>query len=157
MFKSCAASSYKTFRLRLAAQRSALAQLSAWAQEVAHEYNLPPRGAFRLELVLVEVVTNTIEYAYTTNVETTEVGQATEEAYIDVWIMRDAGQVIAQIEDSGAPFDPTTAPPHLQPANLELAAIGGIGLHWVRAYTSHLKYRRIEHRNQLRLSIAADE
>jgi anti-sigma regulatory factor (Ser/Thr protein kinase) len=161
MSNQCAAGAAKTPRLRLAAQPSALAQLSEWAQDVAHEYDLSPRSAFRLELVLVEVVTNAIEYAYKTDAATAEVNeakdQATEEDYIDVWIMREAGQVVAQVEDSGFPFDPTNAPSHLQPANLDVAPIGGIGLHWVRAYTSHLRYRRIEHRNQLHLSIAADE
>ncbi len=125
---------------------AAMAQLSEWLQVVAGENELPARCAFRLELVLTETVTNIIDHAYPPNTD----------GMITVLLTCEPGYIIAQIDDTGRPFDPTAAPVHSQPRSLEEASIGGLGLHLIRSYIQHWEYRRINQRNHLYMKIACD-
>ena len=104
------------------------------------------RCAFRLELVIVEVVTNIIDYADSP-------GAAGK---ITVQVTCEPGRIIAQVDDGGRPFDPTALPAHSQPASLEEAPIGGVGVHLIRSYTQQLEYRRIDQKNQLCMIIPCD-
>lgn len=124
----------------------ALAHLSEWIQGVARKYGLSDRCTFRLELVLVEAVTNIVQYA----------GAANGDLEIMVEIGCTDERVFVQLEDTGRLFDPTAAPAHVQPQNLDDATIGGLGIHLLRAYTEELEYRRVDQRNQLRMTIACD-
>jgi serine/threonine-protein kinase RsbW len=65
--------------------------------------------------------------------------------------------VVVCVEDSERPFDPTTAPAHRQPASLEDATIGGLGIHLMSAYTQQLEYRRVDHKNQLFMTLSRDD
>ncbi len=135
-----------TARILLPCTPDALTQLSAWVHSVAGENSLSARCTFRLELVLVEAVTNIIEHA---SAGRTDDG-------ITVQIAIKPGWVVACVEDTGRPFDPTTAPTHRQPASLEDATIGGLGIHFMRAYTQRLEYRRVALRNQLWMTLPCD-
>lgn len=122
-----------------------LKHLSCWVQRTASAHCLSARCAFRLELALVETVTNIIEH-----------GGDDDDTMIEVQIVREAAYVTAQVEDGGLPFDPTAGPTHRRPANLEEAPIGGLGVHLIRAYAQAVEYRRIDQKNQLRLTFPCD-
>ncbi len=128
-------------------RRSSLMLLSDWVQEFALANELSGRCAFRLELVLVETVTNIIEHG--------SVGDD-ECSAIEVQTAREGACIVAQVEDDGPPFDPTAAPMHRQPASLADATVGGLGLHLIRSYTKDWEYRRSNQRNRQRMTIACD-
>jgi|GEM_PF-609584 len=132
-----------TARIVLPCTRNALAQLSAWCHAVAGDNGLPARCAFRLELVLVEAVTNIVEHACA-------------DGAITVQLASKPGCVVVCVEDAERPFDPTAAPAHRQPASLEDATIGGLGIHLMRAYTQQLEYRRVDSKNQLWMTLPCD-
>jgi anti-sigma regulatory factor (Ser/Thr protein kinase) len=133
-------------RIVLPNRRSSIVLLGQWVQNVALANELSGRCAFRLELVLVETVTNIIEH-----------GSVDDEcSIVEVQVARDMGRIVAQVDDDGPPFDPTAAPRHRLPASLEETPIGGLGLHLIRAYTNDWEYRRINQRNQQRMTIACD-
>lgn len=134
-------------RIVLPNRRSSLALLSGWVQEVAIANDLSDRCAFRLELVLVETVTNIIEHGSIDDDECSA---------IEVQVARDRTRIVTQVEDDGPPFDPTAAPMHRRPADLDEAPIGGLGLHLIRSYTEDWEYRRINQRNQQRMTIVCD-
>jgi serine/threonine-protein kinase RsbW len=134
-------------RIVLPNRRSSLMLLSSWLQEFALANQLSSRCAFRLELVLVETVTNIIEHG---GVEDDECSA------IEVQVACDRTRIITQVEDDGPPFDPTAAPVHQQPASLAEAPVGGLGLHLIRSYTENWEYRRINQRNQQRMTIVCD-
>ncbi len=121
--------------------------LSNWLQEFALAHQLSGRCAFRLELVLIETVTNIIEHGGVDDDECSA---------IEVQLAYDRTRIVTQVEDDGPPFDPTAAPVHQQPASLAEAAVGGLGLHLIRSYTENWEYRRINQRNQQRMTIVCD-
>jgi anti-sigma regulatory factor (Ser/Thr protein kinase) len=136
-----------TARIMLPCTLDALTQLSEWVHSVASENSLSARCTFRLELVLVEAVTNIVEHACA--------GPAG--GAITVQLAIKPGWVVVCVEDSERPFDPTTAPAHRQPASLEDATIGGLGIHLMRAYTQQLEYRRVDDKNQLFMTLSRDD
>lgn len=125
----------------------ALTHLSEWTQAVVDEQGLSPRCAFRLELILVEAVTNIVEHA----------GADDADSVITVQVAVKSGYVVVLVEDSERDFDPTAAPEHRQPASLEEARIGGLGIHLIRTYTQQLEYRRIGNKNQLWMTLRCDD
>ncbi len=134
-------------RIVLPNRRSSLILLSEWVREVALAYDLSGRCAFRLELILVETVTNIIEHGSIDDDECSA---------IEVQVARDGAVIVAQVDDDGPPFDPTAAPMHRQPASLAEASVGGLGLHLIRSYTEDWEYRRLNQRNQQRMTIVCD-
>ena len=136
-----------TARIVLSCTLDALTRLSEWVHSVAGENRLSVRCAFRLELVLVEAVTNIVEHACADRA-----GCA-----ITVQLAIRPRWVGVYVEDTERPFDPTTAPAHRQPASLEDATIGGLGIHLIRAYTQQLEYRRVDNKNQLWMTLPRDD
>jgi serine/threonine-protein kinase RsbW len=116
-----------------------LAALAAFIDTFAAEAALPADAAFQLNLVLEELVTNTINY-----------GQAPE-APIRVRLERHGEIVEADLIDGGVAFDPRTLPPPDVEAPLAERPIGGLGIHLVRQFVDELDYRREDGRNHIRL------
>ena len=146
MIATCVPISQTTAKIVLPNRVVSLTPLSEWAQAVARATGLSARCGFRLELVLTETVTNIIEHAYAEG----------EEGLITVIVMCEPSLVVVQVVDDGCFFDPTAALAHSQPASLEEAPIGGLGVHLIRSYTEQWEYRRIDQKNQLRMTIACD-
>lgn len=136
-----------TGKIVLSNRRSSLMLLSEWVQDFALANQLSGRCAFRLELVLVETVTNIVEHGTVDDDECSA---------IEVQAARSGSSIVVQVEDDGPPFDPTEAPVHRQPASLAEAPVGGLGLHLIRSYTEDWEYRRIHQRNRQRMTIACD-
>ena len=135
-------------RIVLANRRSSLTLLSEWVQEFALANGLSGRSTFRLDLVLVETVTNIIEHG--------TLGDEFDEdecRTIEVQAARRGVRIVVQVDDDGPPFDPTAAPVHQQPASLAEAPVGGLGLHLIRSYTHYWEYQRINQRNRQRMTI----
>jgi serine/threonine-protein kinase RsbW len=136
--------SSRASRIVLPNRRSSLTQLSRWVQEFALANEISDRCTFRLELVLIETVTNIIEHGGVDDDECSA---------IEVQVACDRSRIVAQVEDDGPPFDPTAAPLHRQPASLADAHVGGLGLHLIRSYTEGWEYRRINERNRQLMTI----
>jgi sigma-B regulation protein RsbU (phosphoserine phosphatase) len=130
-------------RLTLGNQHHALSELAAWLAELAGQHDLPPRVAFRLELVLTEAVTNIMDHA----ADTERAGR------IDIACQIDADAVRIVLSDDGDAFDPTTRAAVVLPASLDTARPGGLGIHLMRRYTRSLAYRRENGRNVLSLTL----
>lgn len=138
-------------RIVLPNRRSSLTLLSEWVQEFALANKLSGRSAFRLEILLVETVTNIIEHGKRDSDFDDD-----ECSAIEVQAARSGAHVVVQVEDDGSPFDPTAAPKYRPPATLAEAPVGGLGLHLIRCYTEEWEYRRINQRNRQRMMIACD-
>jgi anti-sigma regulatory factor (Ser/Thr protein kinase) len=59
--------------------------------------------------------------------------------------------LLAVIEDTARPFDPTTVPPRVAPKTIEEASVGKLGVHLVRNYAAQIEYERRGDRNRLTL------
>lgn len=103
----------------------------AVAAFVARE-GLTEKDGFELALVLEEIFTNIVSYAY----------DAPAVHAIEVEIDRRGDAVAVQVADAGRPFDPRSVPPPDLSADLEHRQIGGLGIHLVRRLTEELAYER---------------
>jgi anti-sigma regulatory factor (Ser/Thr protein kinase) len=123
--------------------RTDLSELTALADFVdrfAADAALPADAAFQLNLVLEELVTNTIIH-----------GQVAPGDEIHLRLERRGDVIEADLVDTGAAFDPRTLPAPELDAPLESRSIGGLGVHLVRQFVDELDYRRENDRNHLRL------
>ena len=110
----------------------ALATLSNWVNILIPQLKLSPRGAFQLELVLVEAVTNIVENAY----------ENAADHEITITLHCQEHTVRVTIKDDGQPFDPFQVPAIELPDSLEDAKEGGLGIHLIRSYTKECHYCR---------------
>ncbi len=104
---------------------------------------LSPKAAYAVELVLEELLTNIIKYAYK------DEGQH----QIAVSLQVTDTALCMSIEDDGRPFDPCSAPEPDTELALEDRPIGGLGIHLVRDMVDNLHYCRQQEKNCLTICI----
>lgn len=129
-------------RLVLTNDLEELATLSDWVDQTVAEFGLAAKTAFAVELALTEAVTNVLSYAFP------QAGQH----QVLITLTQTETEVTAEIADDGQPFDPLEQAPVNLPGSLNEAAVGGLGIHLIRNYTSDCCYRRENGRNILTLT-----
>ena len=107
------------------------AQRQHWSSQVLFEVNVS----------LEEILTNVISYAY----------EDGKEHAIILRLSFTNGEMTAQVEDEGRPFNPLeVAEPDIdQP--IEERKVGGLGIYLVRKFMTDLAYQRHEGKNLLTL------
>jgi serine/threonine-protein kinase RsbW len=115
--------------------------------EFGRRHGLAPKVVHDLNLALEEILTNIISYAYTDS------GQHE----IKVRLSVQPGEVRAEVEDDGQPFDPMEAPEPDTAKALEERTIGGLGIHLVRKLMDSFEYKRQEERNFLSIKKKTEE
>lgn len=107
-----------------------------------------PRTAARAELLLEELALNTLGHGFE--------GGGTPELTVTAW--HDGARCGLDLEDRGAPFDPTTATVPDRPDSLRQARIGGLGVPLVRRTAAELAYERTaDGRNRLHLVLPDED
>ena len=130
-----------TLHLRVPASAAGSAAACDAAERHLAAAGLTPRAAYRVQLVLEELVMNVALHA------------AAAEAAIAVARVPDG--VLLGVEDDGPPFDPTQAAPAAAPS-LQPAPAGGLGLVLVRKSALAWAYERAGGRhNRLTVLVAA--
>jgi serine/threonine-protein kinase RsbW len=66
-----------------------------------------------------------------------------------VRLSAEPGEIKAEVEDDGEPFNPLEAPEPDTEKSLEERTIGGLGIHLVRKLMDRLEYKREGERNLL--------
>lgn len=99
--------------------------------------------SFNINLVLEELVTNVINYAY----------PSTEEHSFSVTADGEAGGVLTlQIIDDGVPFDPLNEAPEVDVTlGVEERPVGGLGIFIVKQIMDEVSYSRTDGKNILTL------
>lgn len=117
-----------------------LPRLAAQIEAFARAEGIPEAEVPRLQLVLDEALTNSINHGFPD-------GGAHE---IRIAASVADGVVEFRIEDTGIPFDPTqdAAAPDLN-ASIEERRIGGLGVHLMRTMMDEMHYQRVDGRNSL--------
>lgn len=117
--------------------RSLVRELGGFAESAG----IPQAELSRFELVLDEVFTNIVSYAFP------EGGRHE----IDVVLDHLEGQVEFTVEDSGSKYDVLANAPGKESAEGALTdrAIGGLGVYLVQKIMDEVEYRRIRNRNRL--------
>jgi anti-sigma regulatory factor (Ser/Thr protein kinase) len=105
--------------------------------------NLPSKSVFSINLVLGELLTNTISYGYADKARHT----------IEIRMKLHDGQLNLEIIDDARPFDPRRAKAPEQKDALKDLPLGGRGIHLVRNYTDSLAYQRKRGRNHVTVTM----
>ena len=119
-----------------------LQQVAIFVEEIADELHLSPELTMNFNLVLEEMVTNVIFYAYPEG----------KVAPILLTAMANDDTISFIITDEGQPFDPTAsedADMSINPADREL---GGMGIFICRQIMDDVSYQRINGQNVLTLT-----
>lgn len=107
--------------------------LATFVEELCEELGVGPALVFNLNLALEEAVTNVIMYAF-----------PQEELHTFTLRARKEGAVLSfELQDGGAPFDPTTEAPETDTTlSAEERPIGGLGIFLIRQIMDTVSYRR---------------
>ena len=119
-----------------------LAHVNQFVEEIGDELNLDTELRMNLNLVLEEMVSNVIFYAYPEGTEAT----------IELVAEYDGKELTFVLSDRGEEFDPTLkddADPDVNPAERE---IGGMGIYIVKNIMNQVSYQRLEGKNLLTMT-----
>jgi serine/threonine-protein kinase RsbW len=125
--------------LELKNQVSEVARLQQTLAEFGQRHGLAAQAVHDLTLALEEILTNIIAHGYTDH----------RDHAILVRLSAHPGEVRAEVEDNGQPFNPLAAPAPDTAQSLESRPIGGLGIHLVRNLMDGLEYQRQEGKNRL--------
>lgn len=128
---------------RITNRVSELRPLSRWAVETARGLGCPAERCHDLDLCLNEAVSNVIRHGHAAG--------ALHEIHVE--LVREAGELVLNIEDDARPFDPL-AMPVLQPRSLDEAKPAGRGITLFRSAADSASYERRAGRNRLTLRFA---
>ena len=127
--------------LDLVAARSEVARALDALREFGVREDLPPQVSFDLCLAADEALANIILHGYGED--------AKSPIRLDA---RVAGEtLVLEVEDSGPPFDPLTAPAPKLNVPPEERKPGGLGIFLIRSVTHEVEYRRDGDHNHLTL------
>jgi len=94
--------------------------------------NLPHDLAFKVNLSLDELLTNTITYGYTEG----------KQRDINITLTLDNHTMVIELRDNATPFNPLDKPDPDITQDIDDRPIGGLGIHIVRKMMDELTYRR---------------
>lgn len=119
-----------------------LAKVAEFAEKFGEENDLDFKTVFEINLILDELVTNVISYAYD------------DEAIhlIDIILEKNGDVLNFQIIDEGKEFNPLQREEVDFDKALNDRKIGGLGLHIVKQKTDSVKYERKNDKNILYLT-----
>lgn len=126
--------------LSLRNEPAELSRLSVWLEALKDPFSLSKRDLFRLDLALVEAVTNIIDHGL-------QGGPLGCEIAVRLNFGPDC--ITATVLDRGQAFDPVAQPEKMLPARLEDAEPGGLGIHLIRKFTDGCHYERVGETNRL--------
>ena len=121
---------------------SELEKVAQFVEEIGEELGLSMELQMNLNLVMEEMVTNVIFYAYPQD----------EEADIELLAKSDGKELTFVLSDQGKEFDPTAkedADLDVNPAEREL---GGMGIYIVKNIMNKVTYQRLEGKNLLTMT-----
>ncbi len=121
---------------------SELERLHDAVAELGEVGNWPPDLVYQVDLVLEELIVNTVNYGYDDD----------ERHEIEIALTSDADVFTVEIIDDGHAFNPLSdAPEPDLDAEIADRPIGGLGIHLVRVMMDEVHYQREQDKNYLTL------
>ena len=125
--------------IRIKNKITELEKISQFVEEICEELGLSMEMQMNLNLVMEEMVTNVIFYAYPQD----------EEADIELLAMSDGKEVTFVLSDQGKEFDPTAKDDNDLSVNPAERDLGGMGIFIVKNIMNKVTYQRLEGKNLL--------
>jgi serine/threonine-protein kinase RsbW len=127
--------------IRMRADMESVEELRSHVLGCVAEMGVSPEVAFKIELVLEELLTNIIQYAYP---------ERKGDVQIEFFVLPEK-KLHVTIRDWGSPFDPSVAEDPDTTQGLCERPIGGLGIFLVRHFASDLQYHRQSESNVISL------
>jgi serine/threonine-protein kinase RsbW len=128
-------------RLRLPATMESLEGFRFFLGQELEQLDVAPARRLEIELVLEELLTNIIRYAYASGQGEVEVGYSLEHPH----------RLCLFLMDWGRRFNPLECEPPELSLDLSRRPIGGLGVYLARQLADNLEYRYGDHANQVTL------
>ena len=129
-------------RISLTPDLSSIAELEQSLDEFAGAHELAIGLQNRLNLMLEELITNSVNYSL----------PAVAGPELELCLSVEDTFVVAQVEDNGPAFDPFTEAPEADTASaLEDRPIGGLGIFLTKKFSDQYTYERVGERNRVTL------
>lgn len=128
--------------IRIKNKITELEKISQFVEEICEELGLSMEMQMNLNLVMEEMVTNVIFYAYPQD----------EEADIELLAMSDGKEVTFVLSDQGKEFDPTAKEDNDLSVNPAERDLGGMGIFIVKNIMNKVTYQRLEGKNLLTMT-----
>jgi anti-sigma regulatory factor (Ser/Thr protein kinase) len=132
-------------RLALRSRLSDIAQASAWTEELASQYAIPPEVKFAMDLCLEEAVSNIIRHGYA--------GKEEKPIILHFAMPRD-GYFVVMVDDE-APYFNLLDAPELPMVSPNEDRVGGLGIRLLRQFADVLEYEPMPTGNRLRMGFLA--
>jgi serine/threonine-protein kinase RsbW len=128
---------------------SELEKIAQFIEEIGEELGLSMELQMNLNLVMEEMVTNVIFYAYPQD----------EEADIELLVKSDGKELTFVLSDQGKEYDPTAKEDSDMSVNPAERELGGMGIFIVKNIMNNVTYQRLEGKNLLTMTkgIADDQ
>jgi serine/threonine-protein kinase RsbW len=125
--------------LRIANDVAELSRVAESVDRYCDENGVPADAAFNINVVLEELLMNTISYGFTD----------AKPHEIEVTIVKGRETITVEISDDGQAFDPLQAAAPDLNAPLAERRIGGLGIHFVKTLMDTVEYRHADGRNHV--------
>jgi serine/threonine-protein kinase RsbW len=123
-----------------------LTNLISQANAFFESNSLPDRLIYTANLVMEEILTNIVKYAFSDS--------GNHAICVKMRLERDCLEI--DFEDDGNAFDPLAAPPPDFKDSIMDCEVGGLGIHLVKNVVSSISYRRDASKNLLSVSLCRD-
>lgn len=135
--------------LRMVNELAELTRVAECVDEFCAAHAVSADCAFKLNVALEELLTNTISYGY----------QDAQSHEIAIAIAREGDEVVIEVSDDARPFDPLQMNVPEFETPIENRRVGGLGIHLVKTLMDNVAYAYRDGRNHmiLRKRIASDE
>lgn len=127
----------------MASRRADVAAFADVFESFCMQHGIQTSVMRAFQVAFDEWLTNVVDYAH----------RGREELGIEVSLAVTPAALVAEITDSGPPFDPLndSAEPSLE-LEVEDRPVGGLGVHLIRTLMDDVSYRRDAQHNRLRLA-----
>ncbi|MBI9039430.1 MAG: ATP-binding protein [Bacteroidales bacterium] len=121
---------------------SELEKVSVFVEKIVKEFKIPDKLIFNINLVLEEIISNIIFYAFD--------DESDHEILIEAKLIEDDLHIL--IKDDGKAFNLLDAPaPTDLNAGIDDRSIGGLGIHFAKTLMDNIDYKRENDNNKIYL------